>query len=241
MLRIKSTANNTGISASGGLEDMNELHNAISSVIGDEGEYFFQAGSRQRVLGICHEIRFAFQGKLETLNVQDLPLYAFRILWPEAAFVAAVLDNFILLSSAKKFYVECLPKESSESIPTVSSDHIALIHFFQELIWNELERVVGTLQVSAIFGKYNELRKIHFKFPQLDGYCTQRLDLLNIKYLCSDPERRRSYLAQILTQLFSIDEGYLSLKNDIDVFAQQEGIRVTGIRLSDSWINNFEW
>lgn len=129
MLRIKSTANNTGISVSGSLEDMNELHNAVSSVIGDEGEYFFLAGARQRVLGFCHEIRSAFQGKRKTINDQDLPHYAFRILWPEAAFVAAVLDNFILLSSAKKLYVERLPKEISESISTVSSDHIALIHY----------------------------------------------------------------------------------------------------------------
>lgn len=241
MLKIKSTTNNTGISVSGSLEDMNELHNAIMSVIGDEGEYFFQAGSRQRVLGICHEIHFAFQGKRKTLNDHVLPPYAFRILWPEAAFVAAVLDNFILLSSAAKLYVERLPKELREGIPTVSSDNIALIHYFQELVWNELERVVGAWQVRAIFGEYNELRKVHFKFPQLDGYCTQWLDLLNMKYLCSDPERRSSYLAPILTQLFSINEGYLSLKQDIDVFAQQEGIRVTGIRLTDSWINNFEW
>ncbi|MEA4895622.1 MAG: hypothetical protein VB064_10220 [Oscillospiraceae bacterium] len=241
MLKIKNTANNTGISVSGCLEDMNELHDAISNVIGDDGEYFFEASSRQRLLDICREIRHATQEKREALNDEDFSPYAFRVLWPEAAFTAAVLDNFILLSSAKKFYAERLPEELSKSIQTVSSSHVALIHYFQELIWNELDRVVGAWQVKAIFGDYNELRKIHFKFPQFDGYCTQWLDLLNLKYLCSDPGRRRSHLAPILTKLFCIDEDYLSLKNDIDVFARQKGIRLTGVRLDENRIKKCEW
>lgn len=233
MLKIRSTTHITGITVSGSFEDMNDLRDAIISVIGDEGEYFFQAQARRRVPGICDEIRLAYQGKRNTVNCNGVSYYAFNILWPEAAFLAAVLDNFILLSSAKMCYLGRLTEKAGKSTSSVSSDGIALIHFFQELVWNELEHIVGKAQLKAIFGKYSELREIHFKFPQLDGFCTQWLDILNIRYLCSKPEQRQSYLAYILTKIFSVDEEYLSLKNSIDGFLRQEGIRVTGICFAD--------
>ncbi|MGI5985572.1 MAG: DUF6904 family protein, partial [Oscillospiraceae bacterium] len=163
-------------------------------------------------------------------------------LWPEAVFVAAVLDNFILLSIAKKLYANRVPELLTKQMQTVSPDHIALIHYFQDLVWNELERVVGEGQIKTIFGEYNDLRWMHFKYPQLDGFYTQWLDLLNIKYLCSKPEDRSSYLTKILRSIFAIDEEYLFLKSNIDVFAKQEGIRVTSVAPADFlYPDKIEW
>lgn len=208
MLQIKSTVNNTGITVTGSYDDLSALHDSLVGVVGGKDDFFYQAASRQRVLGVCHEIRQAF----------------------------------VLLSRAKMLYVSRLPEDIRKEAQPVLHNHIALIHYFQDLIWNELERIVGDRRVMTIFGEYNDLRSMHFKFPQLDGFHTQWLDLLNVVYLCSKPEQRSSHLVTILTKLFSIDEEYLALKNSIDVFAEQEGIRVTGVRIADCvYPDKIEW
>lgn len=234
MLQIKSTANNTGVAVSGNYDDLNELYNALLCVIGAEGEFFYEAASRLRVLSVCHEIRHAFEGEREKFRSDhNIQYYAFRILWPEAAFIAAILDNFVLHSYAKNLYSSLIPEIFDKQAQSVLRNQIALIHYFQDLVWNELECIVGNKQIKSIFGEYYDLRAMHFKYPQLDGFYTQWLDLLNTKYLCSKPEKRCSYLATILTRLFSIDEDYLVLKNSIKTFADQEGIRITGVKITD--------
>jgi len=234
LLQIKSTANNTGITVSGSYDDLSALHDSFVGVVGGKDDFFYQAASRLRVLGVCQEIRNAYLGKREiSKNIDGISCYAFCILWPEAAFVAAVLDNFVLLSRAKMLYVDRHPEDLQKQVQPVLLNHVALIHYFQDLVWNELERILGDRRVMTIFGEYNDLRSMHFKYPQLDGFHTQWLDLLNIVYLCSKPEQRVSYLTAVLTRLFSIDEEYLVLKNSIEVFAKQEGIRVTGVRIAD--------
>ncbi|NLH01024.1 MAG: hypothetical protein GX488_03820 [Clostridiales bacterium] len=243
MLQIRSTENLAGISVRGNYDDLNELYNAFASVVGGEDDYLYETASRLRVLGVCNEIRHACIGNRELFERgYDIPCYGFRILWPEAAFVAAVLDNFVFLSTAKKLYVNRLPEEIKDQIQTVSADHISLIHFFQDLVWNELERVIGGRQIKKVFGRYDDLRSMHFKYPQFDGFYTQWLDLLNIKYLCYDPKIRGAYLAPVLAKLFSADEEYLSLKSNIDSFARQEGICVTGVRFAyGAYPDNIKW
>lgn len=239
MLQVKNTANYTGICVSGNYDDLNHLYKAFLSVIGGDDEYSYNAAPRRRILDVCREICCALQGKYETSMGN---WYAFRVLWPEAAFIAAVLDNFIFLSKAKMFYDNRFPEIFRERIQAKLSDNIALIHYFQELVWNELEGLVGEFRVRTIFGNYNDLRVMHFKYPQLDGFYTQWLDLMNIMYLYSEPDRRKDCLAAILTKMFSVEKDYLAIKNSIETYAQNKGIRVTAVGLADfAHPDNIEW
>ncbi len=87
------------------------------------------------MLGVCQEIRHAYLGELKThKNIGGIPYYAFCILWPEAAFVAAVLENFVLLSRAKMLYVSRLHEEIRKQSQPVLLNQIALIHYFQDLV-----------------------------------------------------------------------------------------------------------
>lgn len=234
MLQVKSTANHTGVIISGNHDDLSALCSAFANVIGDEDDYVYNGASCLRLSGICNEIRHACQGEGEASDSSHgLACYAFRVLWPEIAFIAAILDNFVLLSIARKLYAARLPDALKTDIQFISPNDIALIHYFQDLVWNELERIVGHARLRAIFGKFNDLRAMHFKYPQFDGFYTQWLDLLNMKLLCSKPEQRCSDLVTILASLFSMNEDYLSLKNTIDALAKQEGVYVAGIKLAD--------
>ncbi len=237
MLQIKSTANTAGVLVSGGRDDLNALYGAFLSVIGDEKEYLYNAAPCQRLLSFSYELRQALAGK-----ASENGNYSFRALWPDTAFVAAVLDNFVMHSVSKGLYVARLTEAVKKESPSVAAEQAALIHYFQELVWNELERVVGKKQLRTIFGQYYDLRSMHFRFPQFDGYYTQWLDLLNIQYLFSLPCRRGECLVSVLTRLFQPDMAYYSLKNNIDDFARRKGVRVTGVSLAGYSLTNApEW
>lgn len=228
MLQVKSTANTAGAVVSGGVEALKALYGAFLSVIGDEKDYLYDAAPCQRLLCFSHKLRQAMEEE-----VSENGGYSFRVLWPDMAFVAAVLDNFVLRSVSKSLYVARRQDGEKKLNPGVTAEQSALIHYFQELVWNELERVVGQKQFREIFGRYNGLQSMHFKFPQFDGFYTQWLDLLNIQYLFSPPCRRRECLASVLTRLFQPDMAYYSLKNSIESFARMRGVLVTGISFAE--------
>lgn|GEM_PF-6698041 len=233
MLQVQNTEKNTGILVSGNKDDLAALSAAFESVIGDEGDYLYEAACRQRILNVCRALRPAWQSPSEeTHDANEGPCCACRLLWPEAVFVAAVLDNFVFLASARKCYVKRLPDARSTQYQTVSTEQIALIHYFQDLVWGALERFVGEGQLRAIFGRYHELRGMHFKYPQFDGFCTQWLDVLNSRYAFACPKDRAAYLTTILKGLITLNKDYLALKDSIEAFAGQSGIYVAGVSLT---------
>lgn len=62
MLAIKTTEKLTGVTVSGTYWDLNALYDALSNVIGEEGSYHEYEACWLRVLGLCYDIRHAYQG-----------------------------------------------------------------------------------------------------------------------------------------------------------------------------------
>ena len=62
MLSVKTTENLTGVTISGTYWDLNALYDALSNVIGEEGSYPEFEACWLRVLGLCYDIRHAYQG-----------------------------------------------------------------------------------------------------------------------------------------------------------------------------------
>lgn len=242
MLNIENTANILGIVISGSCKDFMALHDALKSVIGDDGEFFHEADARSRVDALCRGIQIACPQMLDSSKPGVSTTHSLRLLWPEAAFIAAVLDNFVLLTNARKLYSKLLPKESCSGAQTFPTDSVVLIHYFQELVWCRLEGIVGSNRMKFIFGNYNDLRSAHFKFPQFDGFCTLWIDLLNMQYLLSPADGRSNCLAALLNRLFLLDENYLNLKGSFRSYAKQEGVYITSTSITGCInSNSFVW
>lgn len=114
MLSIQSTEQLTGARISGDFWDLDQLINAIYKVTGDENRYYDYQGARQRILGICYNLRHAAQGDHQLEFVSNgltksvlthheiiFPnknvYYATEVLWPELIFTAIALNDFIRL------------------------------------------------------------------------------------------------------------------------------------------------
>ena len=62
MLSVKTTENLAGVTVSGTYWDLNALYDALTNVIGEEESYPEFEACRIRVLGLCYDIRHAYQG-----------------------------------------------------------------------------------------------------------------------------------------------------------------------------------
>ena len=150
MLTIKTTEKLTGVVVSGTYGDLNNLYDALSNVIVEEWSYPEFEACRIRVLGLCYDIRHAYQGDRNRGKVEfGEEVFSFEYLWPEMVFIFAVLDDFNRLSEGSGCY---LKQENAEQMfyhPDTRDmllerlpDDIALVRYFQNLIKNAFQRTI---------------------------------------------------------------------------------------------------
>lgn len=247
MLSIKTTKLLTGVEIKGDYEDLNAIYDALSNVVGEEGYYKEYEPCSLRIMGLCYEIRHAYQGDRKKSKSNDSArYYSFNYLWPELIFVAAVLSDFISIAESGKCYlndpsVEFFREDTRQLLIDNLPNNISLLRYFQGLILNELRRVIGSKRSDKI----RELTKIEysiFRMQYNDKYCTQMIDILNIKYLKRNPERRVTYLATITQKILEPDYEYENLKEAVLEYAKEDEIPYYRVMLEGmNYPDDIEW
>lgn len=117
ILQTKPTEHLMGITIQGDYNDFSELVDSIYSIIGlgEESDDMYY-GVKNRLLGICYDIRHAYQGDRnvvlvdnnmdkdkmkwhEQITPEQNVYYSVEVLLPKAIFVAAVVPNMYSFSS----------------------------------------------------------------------------------------------------------------------------------------------
>ena len=235
MLAVKTTKNLAGVEVSGSIDDLNRLYDALTNLTGDEMSYDGYYQSSMYVLGLCYDIRKAYQGERETKqSFYDEKHYSFKWVWTDIIFIYAVLEDFINISQSSKCY---LRQEGAEKMFFDSDmrdvlldrlpDDIALVQYFRELIKNELQRVLDEKRFKAIFRKaYNGYDMRSFR-----NYRTQMIAVLSVKYLKRSPDKRKSYLATLTEKIFFDTYEYYVLAQDVEDYAKEYGVDPSEIEL----------
>lgn len=191
MLTITNTPNLTGLSISGDYLDLDTLYMSLLTIVGDEGEYDGYEGARLRVLGVCYDIRHAIQGDrevefvpngmdsdrmkfLELITPEKNLYYRCQVYYPEALFVTIALNDFIRLYAKKQAKSAPFPLLDKKNL---WDSAIANVRLFQSQVINCVKEAVTEASFKRI------MNLMHKDDPWTDGYATQYLDLLNIRYL----------------------------------------------------------
>ncbi|MDA8441643.1 MAG: hypothetical protein M0Z55_04635 [Peptococcaceae bacterium] len=249
MLIIKSSPNHAGVILSGDCRDFDALYNALSEVVGEEGEFRRHDAARLRVLGICYDLRHALMGDRELefvdngMNMdmmkrlgvisQDKNVYlSISVLWPEMIFALVALNDFCLLRARS------LTKARWEMMETreVAWDFtIARVRLFQA-------EIVGCLKQILTEQTYKRMLKVMFdKYTVLEEYITQYLDLQNIKFVGMDKEKRLKSLSTMAKRLVEMGDEYQALQHDVQEAAKEHNTDVNNIRLKLEFPAEFEW
>lgn len=238
MMWLENTTNNAGVHLSGDQNDFVSLHEAIHSVVGEEGEYPGYEQLRLLILNLSGELDQAAMGqrdmilvphgldpeKLMTFPIESGQNLYFRIqiLWPELLFLGFVLNDFIELSAKHR-------KHFWDSTP-------ARIRQFQSVIGECLENTVGESKFRLLKGSLT---------PNFVGYyenfLPQYIDYLNIEFLKMDKDKRLANVSIAAKRVANKDTKYVKIKRQIEKIAKQDGVSPSAVDYPGEYPENIQW
>jgi len=232
MISIQSTPNHAGVSIRGDMHDLEQLYSALHSLIGAEGEYLSLAGARLRVLNLCYQIRHAFMGNREvelldngmhdelkkhfaTLAPERNVYYAFRMFWPEMLFLLLALNEFASI------------RERKSKLGKWDAD-LCAVRMFQATVAECLRGVMTET------GYARTIKLLNGSFVWIADYCTQYIDVMNIKFLRMDAEKRLKNLSVMAKRFAERNDDYYEMKEAVQEAAAEFGVPQDAIEL-EGW------
>jgi len=224
MLTLHNTENLAGIEISGDYFDLDALYMALVMIIGDEGDYGDYEGAWMRVLGLLYDIRHAFQGHREfefVLNGMDADrmklleiitpdknlYYKVNVYYPEVLFVTIAINDFIRLYARQQAKSAPFPLMDKKNL---WDTYIANARLFQSLVANCLKEAVTEASYKRV------MNLIHKDYPCTEGYTTQYLDLLNIRYLnIKEKEERAKALSTTVKRMVEKGKEYQEIERTV--------------------------
>lgn len=240
MISAKPTENLVGITIEGDYEDFYEIVESIYRMTGFEESYDDCCWSiKNRLLGICYDIRHAFMGdrdiKLVDNGVHDemmkwhsmiLPKqevhFSVNVMFPEAVFVALSAPELYVWQSQYYRKKSKRQEENATFPPTHKySNYIrdkAVIDTLSAVILGAFAEVIGDDELEKLFKvrghKYEDI---------FLNYATQYVDKCNIEYLKTAPEKRKDKLRNIAKRFVQQPDAYKKMKRDLEYSAKQYG------------------
>ncbi|MHB8131635.1 MAG: DUF6904 family protein [Mobilitalea sp.] len=249
MLKVSATENLAGVTISGDHSDFETLYDSLHEIVGGEEDYPYHEAARLRVLGVCYDLRHALMGDREIIFVEngmdtekmkrmgmithDKNVYlSINVIWPEMLFVLMALNDFCRFHAyklTKKRYDMMLDK-------SVIWDHnIAQIRLLQS-------EVAKCLQ-DTIEGKtYSRMINMMIKdYAWLENYITQYLDVLNVRFLDMDREKRLKNLSIMAKRLTEKGDEYRSIERTILEAAKEYNRSPEDISLKLEYPEQIDW
>ena len=249
MLYAKNLPSNAGVEILGDPLDFDRLYDSLHEIVGREGEHEVYEGVGMRVLAVCYEIRHALMGDREiefidngmdgerkrrmAVLAPDRNLYyKIRLLWPEALFVQAALNDYVRMyakTKTKQYYDMMLqPKLAWD--PTINQ-----VRQFQTAVAACLQELVSPAAYSRML---NQLCK---DYPWLGGYTWQYVDVLNHQFYAMSPEKRLKQLSTMAKRLGEWGTEYQAVRTAVQVSARHHGVHPNDIAPPVEPIDDFAW
>ena len=235
MVKAKATEKLTGITISGDFNDFYEIVESIYRMTGLEEDYGDRFWSvKNRLLGMCYDIRHAYMGDREIELVENgvcddiiryhsmiMPktavYYSANFLFPEAVFVALSISE--LCESSLYLYGEkCKKIEGDDHIQYKFTDYIkdkAILGTLSAVILGALGHVIGDAELEKL---------IQFKHRQYGyifaEYATQYVDKCNIDYLKTPLDKRKDKIKNITKRILQKPDAYKNMKRDLEYSAK---------------------
>ncbi|MGI5822722.1 MAG: DUF6904 family protein [Dethiobacteria bacterium] len=256
MITIKNTPHLTGVTVSGDFNDFYNLVEAFHDITIDEysekHQQYFDISTR--VLGVCHDIRHAYQGE-RAIELVDNNLtedvmkwhsiiasknnvyYSCNLLYPEMFFAMLALNALLKLrigdlTKSKFIYREVLDNK------VVWDKTIATVRIFQA----EFVACVKETLTKAAFARW--LNVMNGSYISIEDIATQYVDLLNIKYINMSKEKRVKNLSPMAKRIaeYRNSSDHQEIKDVVTQAAAEYGCDPGAIKLQGiEYPDDFDW
>lgn len=239
MLNVNITPNCAGLQVDGDFYDFDQLYIALHEIVGEEDEYTEYSAVRIRVLGFCYDLRHANMGDRKVVHVDNgltneilkyhgivgvkKNLYlSFNTYLPEILFITMALNDFIKLYEKKVKH-------------PIWNETIATVRILQSKITGCLEKILTPHKFKMMMNTINPY------WQDYVNYATQYLDLLNIRFLDWDSEKRLKNINIIAKRLAEKGEEYQSVKKDVYEAAVKNDTHPNEMELKIDYPEEINW
>lgn len=249
MIIVRNTPNNLGVEILGDYNDFAGCYEALHKIVGEEHQYPSYGLSRLRILGICYDMRHALMGNREYEFVEnginpeilkargflapDKNLYLkINIFWPELLFMQMALNDFVLLHAKRnsREYFDALLDTKN-----ICDETIAQIRQLQaavnKCIMGTLTEITYKRMLGYIISKQNSF----------SDYLTHYIDLLNIKFINMDKEKRLKNISIMAKRIAEQGKEYQKMNEEILSIAKENNCPIEGIRINIDYPEDYEW
>ncbi|NLC76640.1 MAG: hypothetical protein GX750_03345 [Clostridia bacterium] len=256
MITIKNTPNLTGVIISGDFYDLYNLVNAFHEITINEysDKHHQYIDISTRVLGLCYDIRHAYQGDREVelvdnhmtedkmkwhsvITPRNNVYYSCNYLYPEMFFVMLALNALVelrIMDLAKTKY----QYKGTMDRRVIWDETIATIRLFQA----EFVKCVKDTVTQGTFARW--LNVMNREYIHIEDIAGQYIDMLNIKYIKMTKEKRLKNLSSIAKRIaeFRYDKDHREIKEVVmkaagEYQCEPGEIKLLGIEYPEA----FEW
>jgi hypothetical protein len=234
MLQSKPTEHLMGITILGDYNDFSELVDSIYRITGpEEGSADGYYGVQNRLLGLCYDIRHAYQGDRDVVLVdnnmdknkmkwhemitpEQNVYYSVEVMFPEAIFIAASVPEMYLC--ADRYYGSRADKLGTHIPPTLFSNLMrdkANLDVLCSVIWQALGKVIGDDELEKVIHSY------HLSRDSYIGYATQYIDKCNIELYKTPVDKRKDKLRNIAKRIVKKPQAYFSMEQNLKYWAKE--------------------
>lgn len=244
MITARPTEHLTGITLEGEYDDFYEIVDCIYRMTGlPDGYDDMYWGVKNRLLGLCYDIRHAYQGdrnvvlhangvheELMKWHSMIVPTnnvhFSVEILFPEAVFVALSVPEMYPYSA--QYYGARARKHEEDGAFHANrySDYLrdrALLDWLCSTILQALADVIGDDELEKLlryrcrgYGYENTFR----------NYVTHYIDRCNLEYVRTDPNKRAAKLRNIVKRIIQKPAAYENMRQELEYAARQHGCSI---------------
>ena len=235
MLKIKPTDHLTGVTIQGDFDDLYELVESIYRITGpddDPNGIFY--GVKNRLLGLCYDIRHAYQSDRNIFLVDNgmyeeamkwhgliTPkqnvYYSVEALFPEALFVATSAPQMCLFSM--KYYGEKHRQYEDEPLRTIPMSQYyrdkANLDVLSSAIWQALGQAIEDDEVEKLLWMKERT------YESFMHYATHYIDKCNLELLKTPVDKRKDKLRNIAKRIIKRPAAYWNLERDLKYWAKE--------------------
>jgi len=246
MITIKPSSHLTGVTIQGDFDDFYDLVDSIHRMVSDyeeDDDRDFYFGIKNRLFGICYDIRHAYQGEREvvlldngmnedTMKWHNLitpeknVYYSANVLFPEAVFVAAsvpeIYGNSACYYGKKKTTEEPCPRPCYP-LSQYYRDKANLDVLFAG-IWQALGDAIGQDEADKLLRMRKRKGEIYW------DYLPQYVDRCNLELLATDPEKRANKLKNIVKRLINKPASYMQMERELRYWAGEYNTSVHALK-----------
>ncbi|WP_249028571.1 DUF6904 family protein [Tannockella kyphosi] len=230
MISVIPTKNLLGVTIQGDYGDFYQLTRSIHNLSGYDAEDDLRTyGVMMRLLGLCYDIRHAYQGDRNVLFVdnnmypelQDFhditcsdknAYFSVEVFFPEIIFLACSVPT--LYRFCKENYGKAMDVLPAVPLTQYYLD-VANLNFLFASVWQAIGEVIGEEDVMKI-------RRSYDKNPEdYTLYTTQFVDKCNIEYYKTNVSKRKDKLRIITKRIVSKTGIYYDMEENFEYWAEK--------------------